>query len=141
MSRRYDTFGKKRERLPIRSRFQESTFHTVHDVLQMWFSDFVVDPTSFTLTGEEPTPLHQSEMFRSDIAGHIAIFSQFANRVATMEQQLHHSQPHRMRQRFQAFRSLSKRRRITRRLSFRFCFRGQFVSPYTNISTPSDMSI
>jgi len=63
----------------------------------MWFGDLVVNPTAFTLAGEEPTPLHQSQVFRSHIIWNAAIFRQLAYRVPTLQQQLHHSQPHRVR--------------------------------------------
>jgi hypothetical protein len=63
----------------------------------MWFCNLIEDLPPFALTRQKTAPLHQSQMFRSNVVWHAAILSQFSYGVPAMQQQLHHPQPRWMR--------------------------------------------
>lgn len=74
----------------------------------MRFGDLIEYAATFPFTAEETAALEQTEVFRSDVVGDLTIFRQLADRVSTVQEQLHHSQTNRMGERFEAFGRIGK---------------------------------
>src|ERR1022692_1383787 len=114
-----------------------------HDARQMGFNDLVVRLPSVFLAGQEPAPLHQPQVFGGHVAGDFARLGQFPDRVAALEEHLHHPKAMWMSQRLEAFRRLRQGIQGRELGQFRgFRLGGHScTSLYSNISECSDLSI
>jgi hypothetical protein len=114
----------------------KSLLDAAHEVLEMRFSDFVVDFSAVAMTCKKTTPLHQSQMFGSHVVRDTTIRGEFSDGIAAVQQQLHDSEPHWMGKRSEALGCPFKRfdissRGIWQRLSF---FDAHSGTPGINIS-------
>lgn len=57
----------------------------------MRFSDAVIDSTPLSIAGEESTPLHESQMLRSDVVRNLTVLGQLTDREPTVQQELNHT--------------------------------------------------
>ena len=66
--------------------------------------DLIVDASSFLSSGEEAAVLHQTQVFGRHVAGNLARFGEFSDRIFAVEQHLHDPQSHRVAERTQTLR-------------------------------------
>jgi hypothetical protein len=87
----------------------KTAFDAIHEVPQAWIYHLVVPSSPLAPACQEPTALHQAQMFRSRMAMYLTRVGKLAHRVLTVEQHLDHPKAQRVPERAQLFRSLPKR--------------------------------
>jgi hypothetical protein len=111
----------------------KSAFDTFHEPRYGRLRHLVIDSPPILASSEQATVLHHPQMLGSDMALDATSLGKFSNREFLTEHQLHHPQPHGVRQCSQALGGLPKMIQVDRFRSASY-FHVSIISQYIDMS-------